>query len=159
MSHLMLSGIFQRFGCVSLALFALALADSARAGGGTNVTVQAQLVWGTNLKESSSKDHKPIDGKTAEDLKKVFKWENYFVIKTEIVELVKGKQQALKMSDQCAIEIKAVGDDKFEVVLMGKGERVAKGTQKMPPGEKVFLMGVSENEISWLVILKQKKEK
>ena len=155
----MLSGIFQRFGCVSLALFALALADSARAGGGTKVTVQAQLVWGTNLKESSSKDHKPIDGKTAEDLKKVFKWENYFIIKTEMVDLVKGKQQTVKMSDQCSLEIKAVGDDKFEVVLMGKGERVARGTQKMPPGEKVFLMGVSQNESSWLVILKQKKDK
>ena len=63
------------------------------------------------------------------------------------------------MIDQCSLEIKAVGDDKFEVLLMGKGERVAKGTQKMPPGEKVFLMGVSENESSWLVILKQKKGK
>lgn len=155
----MLSGIFHRLGCVSLGLFAFLLATSSRAGDSTNVTVQAQLVWGTNLKESSSKDHKPIDGKTAEDLKKVFKWENYFVIKTETLDLVKGRQQTVKMSDQCAVEIKAVGDDKFEVVFVGKGERLAKGTQKMPPGEKVFLMGVSENESSWLIVLKQKKEK
>ena len=153
----MLSGIFRRASSFALCLLALAL--PARALAGDEVTVQAQLVWGTNLKESSSKEHKPIDGKTAEDLKKVFKWENYFVIKTETIALVKGKEQKLKMSDQCSLEIKAVGDDKFEVLLMGKGERVAKGTQKMPPGEKVFLMGVSENESSWLVILKQKKGK
>ena len=153
----MLSEIFHRPGSLALGLLVLALATSARAS--DEVKVQAQLVWGTNLKESSSKEHKPIDGKTAEDLKKVFKWENYFVIKTETIALVKGKEQKLKMSDQCSLEIKAVGDDKFEVLLMGKGERVAKGTQKMPPGEKVFLMGVSENESSWLVILKQKKDK
>jgi hypothetical protein len=154
----MFSGISRHLGILALGLVCLAFATPARAGG-TNVTVHAQLVWGTNLKESSSKDHKPVDSKTAEDLRKVFKWQNYFVIKSETVELTQGKQQELKMSDKCALEIKSVGNDKFEVLLLGKGERVAKGVQKMPPGEKVFLMGVSENESSWLVILKQKKDK
>lgn len=151
----MFLGILLRLGRASLGLLALALATGAHAGE-TNVTVQAQLVWGTNLKESSSKDHKPIDGKTAEDLRKVFKWQNYFVIKTETVQLANDKPAKVKMSDQCAVEIKSVGHDKFEVVIVGKGERVAKGTQMMPPGDKVFLMGVSENESSWLVVLKQK---
>lgn len=154
----MFSGISRRLGILALGMLCFTLATTARAGG-TNVTVQAQLVWGTNLKESSSKDHKPIDGQTAEDLRKVFKWQNYFVIKSETVELTEGKPQKLTMSDRCALEIKSVGSDKFEVLLVGKGERVAKGVQKMPPGEKVFLMGVSENESSWLVILKQKKDK
>lgn len=154
----MFSGNSRRLGLLAFGLLAVLLAPMASAGD-TNVTVQAQLVWGTNLKESSSKDHKPIDGKTAEDLRKVFKWQNYFVIKNETVELTTGKQQQLKMSDQCTLEIKSVGHDKFEVLLLGKGARVAKGIQKMPPGEKVFLMGISENESSWLVILKQKKDK
>ncbi len=155
----MFSGNLLCFRRVSLGLLLLGLAIGARADERTNVTVQAQLVWGTNLKESSSKEHKPIDGKTAENLRKVFKWQNYFVIKTESVDLTPGKPQKLTMSEKCALEIKSVGDDKFEVFLIGQGERVAKGTQKMPVGEKVFLMGVSENESSWLVILKQKSDK
>lgn len=123
----MFSGIIHRLGSVSLGLLLLGLAGAAHAGD-TNVTVQAQLVWGTDLKESSSKDHKPIDGRTAEDLRKVFKWRNYFVIKTEVAKLTTGKQQKIKMSDQCSIEITAVGHDKFEVVFVGNGERLAKGT-------------------------------
>ena len=153
----MSSGTRYRFALLLLGVLLSGLAAPAAAS--TNVTVQAQLVWGTNLKESSSKDHKPIDGKTAADLRKVFKWQNYFVIKTETVELIQGRQQKLKMSDHCAVEIKSVGHDKFEVLLLGMGERVARGIQKMPLGEKVFLMGVSENESSWLVILRQKSSK
>lgn len=153
----MSSGTRYRFALLLLGVLLSGVAATAEAS--TNVTVQAQLVWGTNLKESSNKEHKPIDSKTAGDLRKVFKWQNYFVIKTETVELIQGKQQKLKMSDQCALEIKSVGHDKFEVLLLGMGERVAKGIQKMPPGEKVFLMGVGENESSWLVILKQKSGK
>jgi len=153
----MFSGISRRLGILALGMLCLTLATTARAGG-TNVTVQAQLVWGTNLKESSSKDHKPVDSKTAEGLRNAFKWQNYFVIKSEAAELTQGKLYKLKMSEKCTLELKFVGHDKFEVVIVGKGERLAKGTQSMPPGEKVVLGGINENESSWLIIIKQKKD-
>lgn len=153
----MISGFFRclRLSC-ALALLA-GMAGTALAGD-DEVKVQAQLVWGTDLKESSSKEHKPIDDKTAADLKKAFKWKNYFIIKSETVALTPGKGKKLAMSDKCMIEIKYSGDDKFEVLLTGKGEKVAKGTQKMPSGEKVFLMGLAEDENSWLVILRRKTD-
>ncbi len=153
----MFSGISCRLGILALGVLYLTLATPARAGG-TNVTVRAQLVWCTNLKESSSKDHKPVDSKTAEGLRNAFKWQNYFVIKTEMAELTQGKLHKLQMSEKCALEITFVGHAKFEVVIVGKGERLAKGTQLMPPGDKVVLGGINENESSWLIILRQGKE-
>jgi hypothetical protein len=140
----------------ALLLFAAATATTRAADG--EIKVEAQLVWGTNLKESSNKDHKLIDGATAADLKKVFKWENYFVIKTETVTLKQAKLETLKMSEKCVLKIKSLDDDRVEVHVYGMGELICKGKQKLPPEEKWFLMGLAEDESSWLVILKRKKE-
>jgi len=140
-----------------LAAFALAmcLACSLRAGG-DEVKVQAQLIWGTDLAKSSSQEHKPIDAKTGDDLRKVFKWKNYFVINTQLISLKRNKQEQLKMSDKCALKIKSLGGDRLEVEVYGMGKFVCKGTQDLPKDEKWFLMGLAENESSWLIVLRRK---
>jgi hypothetical protein len=153
----MFPGIPRPFRMLGLLLLLAAAPLPLRAGDG-DVTLQARLVWGTDQKQSSSKEHKPIEGKTADELKKVFKWENYFVISTQNFSLKKGRPQTVKMSEKCSLEINSVGQDKFEVLLVGKGARVAKGIQKMPPGEKLFLMGLDKNESSWLIILEHKQD-
>lgn len=153
-SDLMISGIHRSFRFVSVLLLLSAAPWSVRAGE-TAFKVKAQLVWGTDLKHSSSKEHKPIDAHTAAELKKIFKWENYFVINTIDAKVEKSDMQRLKMSEQCEIEIRALDDDRVEVILYGEGKRVCRGIQKLPAGEQCFIGGPAENESSWLVILRR----
>lgn len=150
----MISGIQRSFQFVAVLLLLAGVPRPARADEPV-IKVKAQLVWGTNLKHSSSKEHKPIDTHTAAELKKIFKWENYFVINTIDAEVDKTKKKRLKMSDQCDIDIRAMEDDRFEVILYGEGKRVCRGVQKLKVGEQCFIGGPAENETSWLVILRR----
>lgn len=156
----MIAGMQRSFRFLPALLLLAALPCATRAGAADHrVKVKAQLVWATDLKESSNKEHKPIDAHTAAELKKIFKWENYFVINTQSVQLEKSKMERLKMSNHCEIEIRALENDRFEVVLYGEGKRVCRGVQKLPPGEQCFIGGPAENESSWLVILKRVKDR
>ena len=154
----MTSGTLRRLGLSAAFLVVAAAVQPVRAGEGDVLKLEAQLVWGTDLDKSSSPDHKLIDEKTAADLKKVFKWKNYFVINTLSASFTKDKMQRLEMSENCALDITSLGTNRLEVLIYGKGVLVAKGTQSLPPGERWFLMGLSEDESSWLVILKQQSE-
>lgn len=154
----MITGFQHSVRLLSVLLLLGSLPVRARAGD-RDVKVKAQLVWGTNLKESSSKEHKRIDAHTAAELKKTFKWENYFVINTQTAKLEKSNPKRLRMSDQCEIQIRALEDDRFEVLLFGEGKRVCRGVQKLPPGEQCVIGGPAENESSWLVILRRGDDK
>ena len=60
-----------------LLLFALAAVE-LRA---EDLNIEAQLIWGTNADKSPDASHKPVDKATADKLKNVFKWKNYFLVK------------------------------------------------------------------------------
>lgn len=122
--------------------------------------LEAKLVWATNDEKSPKKDHEPVDKETAEKLRKVFKWKNYFVEKkvTGIVPS-RGSNQ-FKMSEKCTIEITELEGPRVEVKLVGKGEPVHKAIKEIRKGE--WFVYTSENDkkdCAWLVIITELDEK
>lgn len=149
------TGLNFRLLFLALAVFFLGVAADARAG--EKVMVAAKLIWVTNHGQPPDKSYQRADAKLTKDLQRAYKWKNYFIINSEKAETPKNKKTELKMSDECRLKIRYLGDDKFEVWMWGKdkdtgkGKPLIKGTQKMAKNQKVILMGVTDNESGWMV--------
>lgn len=154
---LMTKRIFSRFLLLVALMSGLGFAAQSQAE--DSVTVDAKLIWATDHDKAPNKNYKNVDKLLSVELKKVFKWKNYFVIESKEVKSIKNKKVAVKMSDQCRLKIKYLGDDMFEVWIWGKDPKtgkeaaLAKGKQKIGTNQKMMLMGVNDNESGWVVKL------
>lgn len=140
---------------LSLGLFlALALTAQAR-----EIRLEAKLIWGTNDEKSPKKEHAPVDKVTAEKLRKVFKWKNYF-IENKVVGTVpnRGSNQ-FKLSPQCTIEITELEGPKVEVKLVGNGKAVHKAVKEIKKGEWFVYSGDDKNECAWFAIITELDDK
>jgi hypothetical protein len=118
---------------------------------------EAQLIWGTNEKESPDPKHKPI----APDIKKkleglTLKWANWFVVNKQTFSVPAGGTKRVALSEKCDIEVKDLGHFNIEVTHYGKGKEVWKGAQVLGKGE-IFpvLGGNAPNATAWLMVLKR----
>jgi len=121
-----------------------------------DLKVEARLIWGTNDAKSGNKKHKPIDGPTAEKLREVFKWKNYFVETTHNVTVMSRQSKTLEMSADCKIEIRELPSEPIEVKLIGKGKLVNKTTKPLRKGELFIIGGDDENKCAWFVLIEKK---
>ena len=140
----------------SFAGFALvALANvSAQAA---DLKFEAQLIWGTNEKESPDPKHKPISPDIKKKLEGLpLKWANWFVVNTDTFSVPHGGSKRVHLSEKCEIEVKDLGNSKIEVTHYGKGKEVWKGAQSLNKGE-IFpvLGGNAPNATAWLMVLKR----
>lgn len=122
--------------------------------------LETKLIWGTNEKHSPKKGHEPVDKETAAKLRKVFKWENYFVEKTVTGTVPSRGSNKFTMSDKCTIEITELEGPRVEVKLIGKGEPVHKVTKEIREGEWfVYTSDNDKKECAWFVIIKELDKK
>jgi hypothetical protein len=136
-------------------LSALFFALSAPALFAADLKLEAQLVWGTNDPQSPDPKHKPVGPEVERKLKRLLKWQHYFVVNQKRFEVPDGDSRKVAMSKQCEIQVKNRGGDQAELLLFGKGELVEKRTQALPKGELLVIGGNAENLTAWLVVLKQ----
>ena len=141
--------------CSLVILGSLALGGIAAPA--ADLKFEAQLIWGTNEKESPDPKHKPI----APDIKKKLeglplKWANWFVVNKQTFSVPPGGIKRVALSEKCEIEVKDLGHSKIEVTHYGKGKEVWKGAQELPKGE-IFpvLGGNAPNATAWLMVLKR----
>jgi hypothetical protein len=136
------------------ALFAmLACAPPANAA---DAKFEAQLVWGTNDKQSPDPKHKPVEPAVNRRLSQLpLKYTNYFEVNRRSFTVPSSGCQKVDLSDKCEVEVKKKGQDTLEVSLIGKGEKVVKRTQPLPKGEMLVVGGNAPNETAWLVIVKR----
>lgn len=151
----MTAGLFPRLVLVATMLLCLGVTLDARAG--EKVTVDAKLIWVTNHDRPPDKRFKRADEELTKDLQRAYKWKNYFIINSKETITEKDKKTELKMSNDCRLKVKYLGEDKFEFWLWGKdkktgeGKTILKGTQRMAEKQKVILMGVTDDESGWMV--------
>ena len=121
--------------------------------------LEAKLIWGTNDETSPNPDHKPVDAQTAEKLRKVFKWKNYFVV-NRVVKVVPSRgSNRFDLSKECSVEIKELEGPRVEVKLIGKGKEVHRTTKSLTKGESFTYAGDDKNESAWFVIISDLDEK
>jgi hypothetical protein len=129
-------------------------AASARAAVG-EATFEAQLIWGTNDKQSDPK-LKSADPKLAEKLEKSpFKWDHYFEMHKEAIKLRLNEEKTVTMSRNCVISVTYLKDENIKFQLIGKGKLANTVTQALPKGQLLVTGGDAENSTAWFVVLKQ----
>jgi len=118
---------------------------------------EAQLIWATNDKKCDDPKLKPVEPEVRSKLGELpLKWENYFTVKREQVNVGKAGTNAVTLSEKCTVEVKRLGDTKVEVSLHGhKGSVCYKRTQPLPKGDMLVLGGNAPNATAWLVTLKR----
>src|SRR6266403_5457622 len=119
------------------------------------IRIQVTLVWGTNDPKSPDPKHKAIGAALARKLSKSpFRWKNYFEVNRQMVVILPEKEKAgIKMSDNCALDIKNLGDSRIETKLYGKSKLLEIRKDPLPKDWPLILAGNAENDTAWLVVI------
>ena len=134
---------------------ALAFTRQSALAGNSKLKFEVILVWGTNDKQSPDPNHKPVDADIDKELKKLFKWANYFEVNRKQFELPSTGVTNVPVSEKCQIEVKRLQGSDLEVSYIGKGKPVYKRIVNLPKGEILVYGGNAPNSTSWFVILKR----
>ena len=159
---MMRSGLLRAcFLLMMAALFFAAASARAQSSGGSYgsqsgaANFEAQLIWGTNEKQSDSK-LKAADPKLVEKLQKSpFKWSYYFEMHKEAIKLRLNEERTINMSRNCVISVTYLKDEQVKFQLFGKGKLANTVTQDLPKGRLLITGGDAENSTAWFVVLKQ----
>jgi len=121
-----------------------------------SLKVEALLIWGTDSTESPDPKHSPVDVDLAKRLSKTpFRWKHYFLVKREQVDIPMGATKSnIKMSKQCVLNIKNLGDGGAEVELYGEGKKVCRNRESLAHGKLLVLGGNAGNETAWFVVIR-----
>jgi hypothetical protein len=134
-----------------LLFFALA----ARELRAEDLNIEAQLIWGTNADKSPDDGHKAVDKATADKLRNVFKWKNYFLVNKQNVVVPNRSTKQIHLSKQCTVEITELQGPKVEVKLIGDHKPVNKTVKPLSKGETFVIAGDDKNETAWFVVITQ----
>ena len=116
---------------------------------------QVQLVWATDdAKPPAGKDYKPVEPAVRKQIK-ALKWKNYFEVRHIDFTVTPGSTKKVAISEKCELDVKDLGNNNVEVVLVGKGKEVARVKQALPKGHILVPAGDAPNETAWLAILKR----
>jgi len=135
---------------------ALLTASSALA---EDLKIEARLIWGTNDDKSPDPTHKLIDAKTAETLRKVFAWKNYYEVSRTNGTVPSRGTNSFTVSKHCTIEIAEMEGPKVGVLLIGKGKPQNRTIKALSRGESFVLGGDVKDGSAWFVIISQLDEK
>ena len=124
-----------------------------------DIKIEAVLIWGTNDDKSPDPKHKSVDAKTAESLRKVFAWKNYFEVNRTRGTVPSRGTNAFTVSKHCTIEIAEMEGPKVGVRLIGKGKPQNHTIKALSRGELFVLGGDVKDGSAWFVIISQLDEK
>jgi hypothetical protein len=120
-----------------------------------DMTIEAQLIWGTNDTKPDPK-LKPSDSKLAEKLKhSPFKWDHYFEMNRQTFKLKLNEEKTVTLSRNCQVSITNLGNEQVKFQLYGKGVLANTTTQALPKGQLLVTGGDAENSTAWFVVLRQ----
>ena len=140
-----------------LSVAALLLSVGSARADSDEMTIEAQLIWGTNdTKPDANAKLRPVGDVLSGKLKNSpFKWEHYFEVHRENVKVKPGEEKTVTMSHNCVISIKSLGDGQIKFQLFGKGKLANTVTQALPKGQLLITGGDAENSTAWFVVLRQ----
>ena len=148
-----LPAVPKAFGAVLACL--LLLSASVRAAD-INLNLEAQLIWGSNDIPAKNCTNNLVGPKLEQKLKRLpFRWQHYYVVHTRVFNVAPAETANVKMSDDCEIVVKNIGDARVELSLIGKGQPVGKISQSLRKGQTLVTGGNAENLTGWLIVLRQ----
>jgi hypothetical protein len=121
--------------------------------------IEARLIWGTNDDKSPDPNHKLVDSRTAQELRKVFVWKNYFEVSRTNGTVPNRGTNSFTVSKHCTVEIAELEGPKVSVLLIGKGKPQNRTTKALSRAEPFVLAGDVKDGSAWFVIISQLDEK
>lgn len=136
-------------GVLSFGSVRLAAAEAA----GTRV--EAILVWATHVAKTNDANLKELEPELAKKLSKRFKWNLYYEVRRK--EATVGNKDAthVPISEKCSLDIKNLGEERFEVHLTGKGKPVSRTVESLAHGHLMIVGGDDKNDTAWLILIRQ----
>jgi len=124
----------------------------------SDLKVEGRLIWGTNDEKSPDPKHKPVDGDTLSNLRKIYQWKHYFEVNRQIIVVPSRSTNTLVMSKDCSVEIAELEGPRISAQLIGKGKRLNKITTNLSPGQSFAIAGEDKNATAYFVIVTDLEE-
>lgn len=124
----------------------------------------SQLVWGTDGAKPADAEFKELEPVLRKRLARIFKWKNYYEIRSRQIVIEEAPPRRLRMSEQCVLELTLPDRDTLQVRLIGEG-RLTKTTRQpiaaLRRGELLVLAGETKDNAddAWFVVLSVTPEK
>jgi hypothetical protein len=147
----------RRFLACLIALLGILSFNATRltAAESSGIRVEAILVWATHVAKTNDASLKELEPELARKLSKRFKWNLYYEVRRKEA-TVSGKDATrVQISDKCLLEIKHLGDHRFEVNLTGKGKAVSRTVESLARGHIMVVGGDDKNDTGWLVVIRE----
>lgn len=142
--------------CLAVLLGVLSF-GSARvtAAESSGTRVEAILVWATHVAKTNDASLKELEPQLAKKLSKRFKWNLYYEVRRK--EATVGTKDAthVPISEKCSLDIRNLGDERFEVHLTGKGKPVSRTVESLAHGHLMIVGGDDKNDTAWLILIRQ----
>ena len=127
--------------------------DLARGAETEKVSYYVQLVRG-NHGEKPVAGAKPIGAKVSKRLRPVFKWENYWEMNRQKLELPRGRKAKVRLSKDREVEIDLTQPGKRIVIAYQAGKAVSRTTR--PIGGGMTIAGGDRDGASvWFVVVRR----
>ncbi|SRR6266478_4844450 len=147
----------RRFLASLIALLGVLFFNSSRlsAAETSGIRVEAILVWATHVAKTNDASLKELEPQLAKKLHKAYKWDLYYEVRRKEAS-VSGKDAThVQISEKCSLDIKHVGDERFEVHLTGKGKAVSRSVESLAHGYIMVLSGDDKNDTAWLIVIRE----
>jgi hypothetical protein len=119
------------------------------------IHVEAILVWATHVAKTNDASLKELEHQLAKKLRKAYKWDLYYEVKRKEA-TVSGKDAThVPISDKCSLDIKHLGEERFEVHLTGKGKPVSRTVESLAHGHIMVVAGDDKNDTAWLIVIRE----
>ena len=118
------------------------------------ITVQARLVLGTSKEQ---KDKTEVPDSIRKRLAKVFKWMNYYELRSRQLSIGDGATKTAKLSKTAKIEVSNRKNGRIAVSLFSEGKMLIQKSQTLKSGSYMVLAGGSGTDSAWFIVLSKNK--
>lgn len=147
----------RRFLASLIALLGVLTFNSSRltAAESSGIRVEAILVWATHVAKTNDASLKELEPQLAKKLSKRLKWNLYYEVKRKEVTISGKEATHVPISDKCSLDIKHLGEERFEVHLTGKGKAVSRTVESLAHGHIMVVGGDDKNDTGWLIVIRE----
>ena len=141
---------------VCIGLLALAALPLVFGADTEKVTYYVQLIRGNNDDKPPVPQAKRIGPKLSKKLCPVFKWESYWEISRQQIELGRGQKAKVKLSREREVVIDLSDAAKRKVIVYSEGKEVSRISR--PVGEGMTVVGGDRGHDSvWFIVVRRDK--
>jgi len=118
------------------------------------IAFYVQLIRGDNEKQAPDREARLIGPKLSHRLRPIFKWENYWEISRQKVEVDPGKKARIRLNKEREVEIDLTDATKRTVVAYQSGKPVSRTTR--PVGNTMIITGGDRDSQSvWFIVVRR----